>query len=191
MNSFIRNKHRLMNKIKYYANKLLFPISFIDIFKTNVCLYTNVNLYDAPKIYNYLNDYNDLIIQSREHLSKLETMTKWGLLNDSYILLKIKTEFLIKMINIYTNLILKFIKNNKNNKIYDISYSNYLNKDNMLLFMKIYKTESKYISINGNYISCVSLSYIDSLFPTDYNRLHNCINYPLFECDQLLKSDGH
>lgn len=186
MNSFVRQQPKLINRIKYYAYKLLFPISFIDIFKSNVCLYTNINLYDAPKIYNYLNDYNDLIIQSREHLIKLEQMTKWGLLGDSHILLKIKTEFLIKMINIYTNLILKFMKNNtKNNKIYDISYSNYLKKDNILLFMKIYKTENKYILINGNHITSVSLSYIDSLFPIDYNKLNNCINHPLYLCDQL------
>jgi hypothetical protein len=39
-----------------------------------------VNLQDAPKIYNYLNDYNDLIIQCREHLSKLEKMREWGFL---------------------------------------------------------------------------------------------------------------
>jgi hypothetical protein len=148
-----------------------------------------VNLYDAPKIYNYLNDYNNLIIQSREHLTKLEEMTNWGLLSDSYILLKIKTEFLIKMINKYSNLILKFIRNNENkknkkNKIYDISYDKYLKKENILLFMKIYKTNDKYVLINGNYILSVSVSYIDTLFQTDlYND--NKINHPLYKCDQL------
>lgn len=186
MNSFVRKQHKLINRIKYYANKLLFPISFIDIFKSKICVYTNVNIYDAPKIYNYLNDYNDLIIQSRGHLSKLEEMTKWGLLSESYILLKIKTEFLIRMIKTYTNLILKFIRNNnknKNNKIYDISYSNYLKREHISLFMKIYKTNNKYILMSENYISSVSASYIDSLFPCDvYN---DRINYPLYKCDQL------
>jgi len=189
MNSFVRKQHKLINRIKYYSNKLLFPISFIDIFKSTICIYSNVNLYDAPKIYNYLNDYNNLIIQSREHLTKLEEMTNWGLLSDSYILLKIKTEFLIKMINKYSNLILKFIRNNENkknkkNKIYDISYDKYLKKENILLFMKIYKTNDKYVLINGNYILSVSVSYIDTLFQTDlYND--NKINHPLYKCDQL------
>jgi hypothetical protein len=194
MNSFVRKQHKLINRIKYYAYKLLFPISFIDIFKSSICIYTNVNFYDSPKIYNYLNDYNDLIIQSRELLIKLKEMTKWGLFSNSHILLKIKTEFLIKTINIYKNLILKFIrnyenKNNKNNKIYDISYGNYLKKDNILLFMNIYKTNDKYILINGNDISSVSEYYIDSLFSINFNISINHIKYPLYKCDQLLKSE--
>jgi hypothetical protein len=187
MNSFVRKQHKLINRIKYYANKLLFPISFIDIFKSDICVYSNVNLNDAPKIYNYLNNYNDLIIQSRSHLSKLEEMTKWRLLSDSYILLKIKTEYLITMINKCTNLILKFITNNKknkkNNKIYDVSYENYLKKENILSFMKIYKTNDKYVLISGNHILSVTALYIDSLFSIDlYN---DKINYPLYKCDQL------
>lgn len=189
MNSFVRKQHKLIYKIKYYANKLLFPISFIDIFKSTICVYTNVRLCDAPKIYNYLNNYNNLIIQSRGHLTKLEEMTKWGLLSDSYILLKMRTEFLIKMINLYTNLILSFIKNNKtkkyknDRKIYNVFY-NYLHQEHILLFMKIHKINNKYILISRNYISPVSATYIDSLFPRDlYND--DRINYPLYKCDQL------
>jgi hypothetical protein len=187
MNSFVIKQDKIINKIKYYAYKLLFPISFIDIFKSNICSYTNVNLYDAPKIYHYLNEYNNMILTSREHLSKLKEMTKWGLLSDSYILLKIKTEYLIKMINMYSNLILKFIRNNtKTNKIHDISYSNYLNKYNILLFMKICKIGNKYISINENSISSVSALFIDTLFPLDFDKLYNNdINYPLCQCDQI------
>jgi hypothetical protein len=192
MNSFVRKQHKLIYKIKYYANKLLFPISFIDIFKSTICVYTNIQLCDAPKIYNYLNNYNNLIIQSRGHLTKLEEMTEWGLLSDSYILLKIKTEFLIKMINMYITLILRFIRNNnnknknknKNNrKIYNVSY-NYLHQEHILLFTKIHKMNNKYILISRNYISSVSTTYIDSLFPRDlYND--DRINYPLYKCDQL------
>ena len=198
MNSFVKQQHKLINRIKYYAYKLLFPISFIDIFKSGICIYTNVNFYDSPKIYNYLNDYNDLIIQCREYLIKLQKMTKWGLFNDSHILLKIKIEFLIKNINIYKNLILKFMKNNenknenknnKNNKIYDISYRNYLKKDNILLFMNIYKTNDKYILMNGNDISSVSEYYIDSLFSINFTTSINHINYQLYKCDQLFKSE--
>lgn len=145
-----------------------------------------------------MNDYNDLIIQCREHSIKLEEMTKWGLFNDSHILLKIKTEFLIKMTDVYRNLILKFMrngennnKNNKKNKIYDISYGNYLKKNNILLFMNIYKTNDKYILINGNDISSVSEYYIDSLFSINFSMSINHINYPLYKCDQLLKSYRH
>ena len=186
MNTFIREQHKLINRIKYSAYKILFPISFINIFKSDVCLYTNLNLYDSQKIYNYLNCYNDLIIKSREHLTKLKEITKWGLMYENHILLKIKTEFLIKMINMYTNLILKCMRNNKkNNKIYDISCSNYFKKDNISSFMKIYKIENKYILINENHVSLVSESYIDFLFPIDFNRLNNCINHPLYLCDQL------
>lgn len=192
MNSFVKNQHKLINKIKYYSQKLLFPISFIYSFKSNIFLYTNVNLKDAPKIYNYLNDYNDLIIQCREHLSKLEGMSEWGFLCDSFILLKIKTEFLIKMMNIYKDLILKFIKNNtKNNKIYDISYGNCLKKCNILLFMNIYKTNDKYILINGNDISSVSEYYIDSLFSINFTMSLNHIHHPLYKCDQLLNCDRY
>ena len=75
--------------------------------------------------------------------------------------------------------------NKKNNKIYDISCSNYFKKDNISSFMKIYKIENKYILINENHVSLVSESYIDFLFPIDFNRLNNCINHPLYLCDQL------
>ena len=96
------------------------------------------------------------------------------------------------MMNIYKHLILKFIKNNaKNNKIYDISYRNCLKKCNILLFMNIYKTNDKYILINGNDISSVSEYYIDSLFSINFSMSLNHIHHPLYKCDQLLKCDRY
>jgi hypothetical protein len=184
MNSFVIKQHKLINRIKYYATKILFPIYFIDIFKSKIHIHNNMNGYDAPKIYEYLNNYNKYIIDVRIQLVKLKEIVKWGLLYNSYVVLKVRNEYLIKMINMYTNLILKFIINNKKtNKIYDISYINYLKKDDISLFMKIYKIENKYILIHENYISSVSPSFIDTLFPT--YEIHNYINYPLHLCDQI------
>jgi len=183
-NTFSRQKNRLINKIKYHANRLLFPISFIDTFALKKLPYDNINVYDAPKIYNYLNTYNNFIMEIRNHLIKLNSLTKWGLLNDSHILLKMKSNYLTKMINIYTNLILKFINNSKKNKIYDSSQFNYLSKNKLLLFMKIYKLNNKYILNDGNFISSVSEAFIDTLFTSNiYNELHSKINYPLNHCD--------
>ena len=110
MRSFIKEQNKLICKIKYYANRLLFPISFIDNFKSQIPIYNNINVYDAVKIYNYLNEYNSFILKSRDYMNKVKKMTKWGFLNNSYILLKIECEYLIRMIKVYANLILKFIQ---------------------------------------------------------------------------------
>lgn len=191
--NFLRQKNKLINRIRNYSCKLLFPITFIDTFKTTICVYNSNSAdtldKDAPKIYNYLNEYNSLIIETRAQLEYLENMSKWGLLFNSYVAWKIKFAYLIKMFDVYTNLIIRNVCIKKTNRIYDYETLNNhtMLKKNIHLFMKIHKFGNKYILIDGVYISSVTPLFIDTLFPSkNYIRPSlGCIRHKLHECDQL------
>lgn len=197
---FIRQKKYLIQKIKYYSEKLLFPISFIDIFKSNEIPFDDIKSSNYTKIYNYLNEYNELLIKARLQMKNLEEIKKWGIIFGSYTFHKVYTDYIISMIILHTNLILMMIEknvNNNKNKIYD---SKYLKKNsmhqNILLFMKIHKMENKYVLINNFNISPVSPLFIDSLFTTNnpiMRKAFYSIQHPLYQCDQLkyTNSGGH
>lgn len=191
-NTFSRQRNRLISKVKYYANRLLFPISFIDTFASKQLIYDNINIQDAPKMYKYLNTYNNYILKTRKYLEKLYLINKWGFITNSYILLKIEGKYLTKMINIYENLILKFIDNSKKNQVQDVSQFNFILKNNLFMFMRIYKLNGKYILNDGQYISSVTETYIDSLLISNivYQYYPNII-HPLYLCDKftILKND--
>lgn len=183
---FIRQKYELIKKVNSYGNKLLFPTSFIDIFKSPVSLYTNIDQKSSKQMYEYLNSYNDLIIQARLYFHNLKKITEWNLTN-SYTCWRIKLECLIIKIEIYKNCILKSIKINSSGKIYDISSSNYLIKDNISTFMKINKQDNLYLLIDKNYTKHITPLYINLLFPTNivYLYANIAVEYPLHESDKI------
>lgn len=191
-NKFIREKNNLLRKIKYYACKLLFPISFINMFVSNEFVFNDIKSCNFSKMYTYLNEYNNLLAKARIQMIELEKIKNWGILFNSYTYHKIYTEYIISMVNIYSSLILMLIEKNTNdrNKVYN---SDKLNcsmsmKQNMLLFIKIHKIENKYILIDDFHISPVSPLFIDSLFPSNgptIRKIFSSIQHPLYECDQL------
>jgi hypothetical protein len=187
MSPFVRKKYELIRKINYYGDRLLFPIWFVDMFKSSVSLYTNIDKKSSKEMYEYLNKYNNLIIEARNYVNKLKEITNWNLLKHSYTYWKIKVECLIIKIEIYKNFIFKTIKNNTSGKIYDISQINYLVKENISKFMKIHTRQNKHLLIEESLETLVTMEYINSLFPENIPYL--CANikveYPLNDSNKI------
>jgi hypothetical protein len=129
---FIDSKKELLTELKKHNNKLLFPTSVITSMKEQTL-----------SIYKSIEKYNDCLDKIRNLYNDLTNLTKWGLLNDSYLNWKFSVKRNIFMLDSYFKEIIDDIKKN-------VKPQCGLDIEKLSIYTTIIKKNKKYIWTDNN-----------------------------------------
>ena len=133
---FSQEKQELLNNLKTYYDKLLFPKKVIK----------SLNLSGLSTLSSFFEKYSNYIKKIRELYDKLVVLNSWNMFYNSHYLWIKSVSFNIENLKIYANEIFNYI-NGSETDIYKkmIMAQNNVNSTNLLLFINIQKKNNKYI----------------------------------------------
>ena len=133
---FSQEKQELLNNLKTYYDKLLFPKKVIK----------SLNLSGLSTLSSFFEKYSNYIKKIRELYDKLLVLNSWNMFYNSHYLWIKSVSFNIENLKIYANEIFNYI-NGSETDIYKkmIMAQNNVNSTNLLLFINIQKKNNKYI----------------------------------------------
>lgn len=164
---FICEKKNLIYILNICANKILFPKEFIFDIK---CVKDKLYI-----LLNYVKGYNITIIKSRQLLKKLEKVSSWGYIFNSYDSWNVVVYNILVQIKKYSMLILHFVQNKEMlmKKIFELEfvYDDWFNK--LIVFMYLRKnsntSETNFICVKDfgkiNLINYYTLEQVEKLLP--------------------------
>lgn len=160
--TFIQEKQELLNNLKIYCDKLLFPKKIIK----------SLTLSGLSTFSSFFEKYSNYIKKIRELYNKLLVLNSWNMFYNSHYLWKNSVSSNIEKLKIYTNEIFNYI-NEKDIYKKMIMAQNNVNSTNLLLFINIQKKDNKYILPGTGHgdIEDHELSMIDVI-----NLLPKCIH---------------
>ena len=134
--TFSQEKQELLNNLKTYYDKLLFPKKVIK----------SLNLSGLSTLSSFFEKYSNYIKKIRELYDKLLVLNSWNMFYNSHYLWIKSVYFNIENLKIYVNDIFNYINGNETD-IYKkmIMAQNNVNSTNLLLFINIQKKDNKYI----------------------------------------------
>ena len=134
--TFSQEKQELLNNLKTYYDKLLFPKKVIK----------SLNLSGLSTLSSFFEKYSNYIKKIRELYDKLLVLNSWNMFYNSHYLWIKSVYFNIEKLKIYANEIFNYI-NGSETDIYKkmIMAQNNVNSTNLLLFINIQKKNNKYI----------------------------------------------
>lgn len=172
---FIDEKKNLTDILSTNANKILFPKEFIQDIK---CVKNKLYI-----LLYYIEEYNKTITKSRQLLKKIEKLSSWGYVFNSYDSWNISTYNIMVQIKKYAMLIVYFFQNNEKllKKIFglDLTYNEWIEKINIFVYLRktISDGETNYIYVKDfgkiNLIEKYPLEQVEELLPILTNQMES------------------